>query len=213
MLPKVEHAPAPQAFGQDLGRTVGGQDLATGPGAVQLAGGALLPVPRALAVESEGVGLARLIEEPQGARRGQPEAERVSPDDAPALATRILAQAIEGMRITNLDCNGLAVPIRLQHGLHAEGQIRGEEGLNGGGLGRQGDLRRWPGGRRRPPPHQSDWQPRVPQADPALDRGLGFRGRGSQPWTCCAKVLGEPSRGPCRGRGPRRGPAGGVGSA
>ena len=75
-------------YGKDAGLV---QGLATGPDDVQLAGRALLPVPRPIAVESDEVGPARLFQEPQRACRGQPEAQRVGPDDEGELPTLLVA--------------------------------------------------------------------------------------------------------------------------
>jgi hypothetical protein len=84
-------------YGENAGLV---QRFATGPGDVALGGGALLPVPRAVATEVHRIGLAGVFEEPQRARGGHHKAKGVGPDDALELPALVLAQAVE--RITRL---------------------------------------------------------------------------------------------------------------
>jgi hypothetical protein len=106
------------------------QRFATGPGNVELAGGALLPVPGSITPEIHPVTLVRLVEKPERPRGGHHEAKRIGPDNALDLPALVLPQAVEGMAVADGDFDGPAVAILPQEVLHPEGQVRGAEGFD-----------------------------------------------------------------------------------
>src|SRR5215831_14859430 len=171
------------------------------PDDIELAGGALLPVPRPIAVEIEGVGPANLLDEPQCACRRQPKAQRVSPDDPWQLPTLLMTQPIKGIGVTNCDFDGPAVSILLQHVLHVEGEIRGEEGLDGGrrlvSAWRLAPLPR--GAADRHDPYQPAGQHGVPQAHPRLHLRARFAGMGEPAVLLLQEGLGRPEQRPFPG--------------
>src|SRR5215831_14868846 len=151
------------------------QGFATGPGNVELAGGAFLPVPGSITLEIHPVTLVRLFEKPERPRGGHHETKRVGRDKALELPALVLAQTVEGIAVANGDCDGPAVAILLQDVLQAEREIRGEEGFD---WGRRFALA-WlfgTGGRAtdHDDAHQPPRQDGMPQADPGLDLCLGF---------------------------------------
>jgi hypothetical protein len=83
------------------------QGFATGPGKVELAGGAFLPVPGSITPEIHPVTLVSLFEKPERPRGGHHEAKRVGPDHALDLPALVLAQAVEGIAVANGDFNGI----------------------------------------------------------------------------------------------------------
>jgi hypothetical protein len=103
---------------------------ATGPGNVEWARGAFLPVPGAVALEVRGVGLVSVFEEPQRPRGSQGEAERLGPDKVRERPTRILAQASAGLAVPTHEVDGPAVAIRPQDVLPTAAQVGGEEGAD-----------------------------------------------------------------------------------
>ena len=153
------------------------QRVATGPGDVELGGGALLPVPGAVATEVHRVGLVGVFEAPQRSRGGHHEAKGVGPDNALDLPALVLAQTVERMTVPNGDFDGPAVTILPEDVFPAEGEICGEKGFDwgtrlalarllgaGGGWATDHDHT-----------HQPPRQDRMPEADPGLDLCLGFR--------------------------------------
>ena len=110
------------------------QRFAARPDEVELAGGALLPVPRAIATQLEGLGLAGLLHEPQRARRCQDQAQRVGSHDALDRAALILPPAREGVAIADRDFYGPAVAILRQDDCQGQREVGGEKRL---------DRRRW----------------------------------------------------------------------
>src|SRR2546428_8661583 len=93
--------------------------FATGPGNVELARGALLPVPGSITSEIHRRTLVGLCEKPERPRGGHHEAKRSGSDNALELSALVLAQAIEGIAIPYRDFDGPAVAILLQDVLHA----------------------------------------------------------------------------------------------
>ena len=108
------------------------QGFATGPGNVELAGGAFLPVPGSITPEIHPVTLVSLFEKPERPRGGHHEAKRVGPDHALDLPALVLAQTVEGIAVANGDFDGPAVAIQPQDVLQAERELRGEEGFDWG---------------------------------------------------------------------------------
>src|SRR5918995_5604516 len=151
--------------------------FATGPGNVELAGGALLPVPRSITPEIHRRTLVGLCEEPERPRGGHHKAKRVGPDNALELAALVMAQAIEGIAIPSRDVDGPAVAILLQDVLHAERQGRGEEGFDWGRrCALAWLLRTGAGATDHDHAHQPPREDGMPEADPGLGLRLGFRG-------------------------------------
>src|SRR5918994_3280214 len=153
------------------------QGFATGPGDVELARGALLPVPGAMATEVRSRGLVHLCEEPQCPRGSHDEAKRIGPDDTLELPALVLTQAIKGVAVPNRDFHGPALAILLQEVLCTEGQLRGEEGFEWGTWLVRAPLVGARGGRT-PGDHHMEQPPRqdgVPETDPAVDLGLCLR--------------------------------------
>ena len=81
------------------------------PDDVELAGGALLAVPRAIATQVDGPRPAGMLHEPQRARGRQDQAQRVGPNHTLDLAALILPKASEGIAITNRDFHSPPVAI------------------------------------------------------------------------------------------------------
>jgi hypothetical protein len=106
-------------FGQIWGKPWSGEnarlvpDFATGPGPVELAGGACLPVPGSITPAIHPVTLVSLFATPERPRGGHPEAKRVGPDPALDLPALVLAQAVAGLAVANGDVDGPAVARRL----------------------------------------------------------------------------------------------------
>lgn len=154
-----------------------GQGFATGPGHVELAGGACLAVPGSITPEIPPVTLVRLLEPPARPRGGHPEATRVGPAPARELPALVLAQAVEGMAVAQGDVDGPAVAIRPQDVLQAARERRGKDGFD---WGRRLALawRFGPGGGATDHDHayQPPRQDGMPQADPGVDLRLGCRG-------------------------------------
>src|SRR5918994_591587 len=153
------------------------QGFATGPGNIELAGGAFLPVPGSITLEIHPVTLVSLFEKPECPRGGHHEAKRVGPDNALELPALVLAQTGEGIAVANGDFDGPALAILSQDVLQAEREIRSEEGFDwrrrfalawlfgmSGGATDHDDA------------YQPPWQDGMPQANPGLDLCLGFRG-------------------------------------
>jgi hypothetical protein len=170
------------------------QGLTTGPHHIQWAGGNLLPVPRPIAAQLYTRAALDLVETPPRAGRGHDATERVGTDEAVSFPALIWPQTLEGLGVATFNCYRPAVAIRAQDGGGAQGQIRGEKGLN---------RRRWLavprllGAARGIAPHHHDpdeppGQHRGPQPTPRVHLGARFA------WV----------RGPARlGLGPSRGRA------
>jgi hypothetical protein len=142
-----------------------------------LAGGALLPVPGSITPEIHRRTLVGLCEAPARPRGGHHQAKRVGPDHALALAALVMAQAIEGMALPYRDVDGPAGAILLQDVLHAERQVRGEEGFDWGRRFALAWLCRTGGGATdHDHAHQPPREDGMPEADPGLGLRLGFRG-------------------------------------
>jgi hypothetical protein len=150
------------------------------PDEVELAGGALLAVPRARATQVDGPRPAGRLQEPQRARGRQDQAQRVGPHHTRDLAALILSKASEGRAIPNRDFHGPPVTILREDGRHAQGEIGSEKRLD-----RRRRLAR--AGLADPcghgaPDHdhaaETAWKHRRPQALPGWDCGRGFAGVG-----------------------------------
>ena len=106
------------------------QGLTTGPYHIQLAGGNLLPVPRPIAAQIHTRAALDLVEKPQRAGRCHDETARVGTDDALSFPALILPQTLEGIGVANVNFHRSAVAILAQERVGAQGQLRGEKGLN-----------------------------------------------------------------------------------
>jgi hypothetical protein len=170
------------------------QGLTTGPYHIPWAGGNLRPGPRPRAAQIHTRAARDLVAKPPRAGRGQDDTARVGTAEAVALPALLVPQPLEGMGVAHVTFPRPAVAIRAQERLGAQGQLRGDKGLN---------RRRWLAWPRRfgaarglaPPDHDLAAPPgqhRGPQPPPRVH--LGARPAG----------LRCPAR---RGRGPSLGRA------
>src|SRR5438132_10845020 len=90
------------------------QGLTTGPHHIQLTWRYFLSVPRPVAAKRHPCTTFGLRNKPQRARRCHEQAKRVGAHDPLPLATLVLAQAIEGVGITDFNFHRPAVAIRVQ---------------------------------------------------------------------------------------------------
>ena len=136
-LPKVKHFRAPVIYGKSWGEPWYGknsgvlQRLAAGPDDVELAGGALLAIPGARALEVEGGRAAGLLHKPQRAGGRQDEAQGIGPDHPLVLAALVLPKAGEGIAIAKGDFHRPPLPILGEDRLQTQGEVGGEKRFHG----------------------------------------------------------------------------------
>jgi hypothetical protein len=122
------------------------------------------------------VGLVEVVQGPQGAGGSHGEGTGVRPNKALELPTLVMAQASGGVTVPNGDFHGPAVAILPPEVFHAEGQVRGEEGLDRGA--RLVPARRLATAGRgmidSDQVYHSTREDSVPEADPGLPLGFCF---------------------------------------
>jgi hypothetical protein len=100
------------------------------PHDVELARRILFAVSGAIALQVDRAGPLDLLRTPQGTYRRHEQAKRIAPDGPPDLTALILAEAIEGIAVTQHNFHRPPVAIVLEEGRCAEGQVSGAEGVD-----------------------------------------------------------------------------------